>query len=136
MEKKIPMIVQKAFETAIKARKNSYSPYSKFAVGAALVSADETVFSGCNVENASYGGTICAERVAIFDAVKNGHKKFSHIVIVTDAKTLTPPCGFCRQIMAEFFDGSTKVWLGNLKEIQKSYTLDELLPEKFGPANL
>jgi len=131
-----PKIVQKAFEAALEARKSSYSPYSKFAVGSAVVASDDKIFSGTNIENASYGGTICAERTAIFDAVKNSHKKFKHIVVVTDAKTLTPPCGFCRQVMAEFFDESTQVWIGNLKEIKKVYKFSELLPEAFTPKNL
>jgi cytidine deaminase len=133
---KVPEIVLKAHKAAVAARKNSYSPYSEFAVGAALVTHSGEVFSGCNIENASYGGTICAERVAIFDAVKSGNKKFKHIVVVTDAKTLTPPCGFCRQVMAEFFDDKTQIWIGNLKEVSQVFTMTELLPEAFTPKNL
>jgi cytidine deaminase len=133
---KTPEIVLKAHKAAVAARKNSYSPYSEFAVGSALVTSDDEIFSGCNIENASYGGTICAERVAIFDAVKSGNKKFKHMVVVTDAKTLTPPCGFCRQVMAEFFDDKTQIWIGNLKEIGKVYSMKELLPEAFTPKNL
>lgn len=133
---KIPSAVKKAHKAAVKVRKASYSPYSKFKVGSALVTSKEKIYVGTNIENANYGGTICAERVAIFEAVKNGDKKFDHIVVVTDAKTPTPPCGFCRQIMAEFFDDETQIWIGNLKELKSVYTFKEILPEAFGPKNL
>lgn len=133
---KIPAIVLKAHQEAIQARKKSYSPYSKFAVGAALITQGEKIYVGCNIENASYGGTICAERVAIFGAVCDGHKKFQHIVIVTDTQEATPPCGFCRQVMAEFFDDKTQIWIGNLKEVSKVFFMKELLPEAFTPKNL
>lgn len=137
MKTKIPDLVTKAWKKAVKARENSYSPYSKFAVGAAVITSKGDIFSGCNVENASYGGTICAERNAIFDSVKNGQKKIKHVVVVTNAKRATPPCGFCRQVIAEFADAQTKVWIADLKEIKSSYKFfDELLPEAFTPKNL
>jgi cytidine deaminase len=130
---KPPQIVKKAYVLATESRENSYSPYSKFKVGAAVVSSKGRMFGGCNVENASYGGTICAERAAIVKAVSEGQKKFSNIMIVTDAKKLTPPCGMCLQVMAEFCDPHTKVWIGNSKEILKVFELSELLPQPFGP---
>jgi cytidine deaminase len=133
---KIPDAVKKAHKAAIKIREASYSPYSKFKVGSALVTKSGTVYVGTNIENASYGGTICAERVAIFDAIKNGDKKFAHIVVVADTKTPTPPCGFCRQVMAEFFDDKTQIWIGDLKELKSVYTFKEILPEAFSPKNL
>jgi cytidine deaminase len=133
---KIPDIVKKAHKEAVAVRKKTYSPYSNFGVGSALVTSKNKIYSGTNVENASYGGTICAERVAIVEAVKNGDKKFSHIVVVTDTKIQTPPCGMCRQVMAEFFDDKTQIWIGDLKEVKSVYTFKELLPEAFGPKNL
>jgi cytidine deaminase len=133
---KIPDIVKKAHKEAVAIRKKTYSPYSNFGVGSALVTSKGKIYSGTNVENASYGGTICAERVAIVEAVKSGDKKFSHIVVVTDTKMSTPPCGMCRQVMAEFFDNKTQIWIGDLKEIKSVYTFKELLPEAFGPKNL
>lgn len=133
---KIPEIVKKAHKKAIEVRKSSYSPYSNFKVGSALVTKAGDIYVGTNIENASYGGTICAERVAIVEAVKNGDKKFSHIVVVTDTEMQTPPCGFCRQVMAEFFADDTQIWIGDLKELKSVYTFKELLPEAFGPKNL
>lgn len=133
---KIPDIVKKAHKEAVAVRKKTYSPYSKFGVGSALITSKNKIYVGTNIENASYGGTICAERVAIVEAVKNGDKKFSHIVVVTDTKMQTPPCGMCRQVMAEFFDDKTQIWIGDLKEVKSVYTFKELLPEAFGPKNL
>lgn len=133
---KIPDIVKKAHKEAVAVRKKTYSPYSNFGVGSALVTSKNKIYTGTNIENASYGGTICAERVAIVEAVKNGDKKFSHIVVVTNAPTLTPPCGMCRQVMAEFFDDKTQIWIGDLKSVKSVYTFKELLPEAFGPKNL
>ena len=133
---KIPDVVLKAHKKAVAVRLNSYSPYSKFKVGSALVTNSGDIYVGTNVENASYGGTICAERVAIVEAVKKGDKKFKHIVVVTDTKMQTPPCGMCRQVMAEFFNDKTQIWIGDLKEVKSVYTFKELLPEAFGPKNL
>ena len=132
----IPSIVKKAHKVAVAVRKKSYSPYSKFGVGSALVTEKGKIYSGTNIENASYGGTICAERVAIVEAVKNGDTKFKHIVVVTDTKMQTPPCGLCRQVMAEFFEKDTLVWIGDLKTIKSVYDFEDLLPESFGPKNL
>src|SRR5690606_34034219 len=121
---------------AVQVRKKTYSPYSKFGVGSALVTHKNKIYVGTNIENASFGGTIGAERVAMVEAVKNGDKKFKHIVVITDTKKQTPPCGLCRQFMAEFFDDDTFIWIGDLKGIRSVYRFDELLPEAFGPKNL
>ena len=121
-------------ELANKALENSYSPYSKFKVGAALLCKDGTVFSGCNVENASFGATNCAERTAIFSAVANGHRDFSKIAIVGTSdgniNQFTPPCGMCRQVLSEFCGEHFKIILFNGKNI-KTFTMNEILPYPF-----
>lgn len=128
-------------EEAKIARKSSYCPYSHFAVGAALVLEDGRIIHGCNIENASFGATNCAERTAIFKAVSEGKKNFKAIAIVggpvdEEAKEFCPPCGICRQVMMEFCDPKTfEIVLAQNDEI-KTYTLEEILPEGFGPSNL
>ncbi|MBR3634618.1 MAG: cytidine deaminase [Lachnospiraceae bacterium] len=123
-------------ELAIKARKMSYSPYSGFCVGAALETASGEVFTGCNIENAAYGPSNCAERTAFFKAVSEGVREFKRIAIVgapkdEDITSFCPPCGVCRQVMSEFCDkDSFSVVLYNGKEI-RTYTLGELLPLAF-----
>jgi cytidine deaminase len=129
-------LVKKAFEKAIIARSAAYAPYSKFKVGAALMTSDGEIITGCNVENASYGGTVCAERTAILKSVSAGKTNFSGIVVVTDAKKPATPCALCLQMMAEFFTGDAEVWVGDLKGIKTSYRFSELLPHPFGPAEL
>lgn len=126
--------------TAEQARKNAYVPYSHFAVGAALLCADGTVVTGCNVENASYPLGNCAERTAIFAAVAAGKREFQALAIVggkenAPADTFCPPCGACRQVMREFCAPDFPVYLKNGSEIVKR-TLSELLPDSFGPDNL
>ena len=123
-------------KTAAQAKKFSYSPYSHFQVGAALLTADNEIIFGTNVENASYGATICAERTAILKAVSEGCDQFTDIVIVTDSKSATPPCGMCLQVMAEFFSDDVRVWLGDTKKIQKCYAFKDLLLQRFGPKDL
>jgi len=109
--------------------KNCYAPYSKIRVVSVLETIDGEIFVGVNVENASYGLTICAERVAIFKAVSEGKKKFKRILIYSP-DVLPYPCGACRQVMAEFFDGKEKVIVANDKEIRE-HNFDELLPFSF-----
>jgi cytidine deaminase len=121
---------------AVKAKEYSYSPYSKFRVGAALLTKDGQVFSGCNVENASYGGAICAERTAVVKAVSQGYKEFESIAVVTDVDDYISPCGFCRQFMNEF-GNELKVYMAKAKsDDYKTKLLCELLPDSFGPQNL
>lgn len=110
---------------AWRAREAAYAPYSKFAVGAALLAADGRVFLGCNVENISYGLTSCAERVAIGSAVASGIRTFLAIAVVADTRVPISPCGACRQVMAEF--GVTRVLIANRKD-QIEFTLNELFP--------
>ena len=116
------------------AREQSYSPYSNFAVGAALLCQDGTVYQGCNIENASYGMTNCAERTAIFKAVSEGHLLFQAIAVIADTEGPCAPCGACRQVMVEF--NIPTIILTNLKGHTQVYTLDELLPLSFGPKDL
>ncbi len=113
------------------ARGASYSPYSRFAVGAALLCTDGTVVSGCNVENASYGLTICAERTAVFAAVANGHRSFSAIAVAGPPEAVTSPCGACRQVLAEFAPEMRVLY--TVPDGIVSTTLDALLPNRFVP---
>jgi cytidine deaminase len=115
---------------ARRARENAAAAFSHFKVGAALESADGTVFTGCNVENATYGLTICAERVAMFKALSEGHRAFTRIAIVADTEAPTPPCGACRQILWEF-GGNLEILLANLTEEKGRHHLEELLPLPF-----
>jgi cytidine deaminase len=116
------------------ARRGSYSPYSEFAVGAALVGTDDRIWSGANVENASYGLSMCAERTAIFHAVANGATTFRAVAVAGPDGVTTLPCGACRQVLWEFAPSLTVVYedSGATKEI----ALAELLPEAFGPAQI
>lgn len=126
------MSKEKLLKAAISARKNSHSPYSKHKVGAAIRLKSGEIFSGCNIENASYGGTVCAERVAIWKAVSElGKVEVAEVVVVTDAKEAWPPCGFCRQVLSEFATAKTLVHTADLKAIQKSFKFSELLPAVF-----
>ena len=120
---------------AIEARKRSYCPYSNFAVGAALLCSDGTVFTGANIENSSYTPTVCAERVAFFGAVHSGHRDFCAIAIVggksgEEICEPCPPCGVCRQVMGEFCTGDFEIVLSDGKEI-KVLTLNALFPDRF-----
>ena len=115
---------------ARRARENAAAAFSHFKVGAALESADGTVFTGCNVENATYGLTICAERVAMFKALSEGHRSFTRIAIVADTEAPTPPCGACRQILWEF-GGNLEILLANLTEDKGRHYLEDLLPLPF-----
>ena len=124
-------------QAAVAMLDRAYIPYSHFPVGAALECADGTVFTGCNIENAAYGCTICAERTAIFKAVSEGHRDFVRIVIAGKSEDYCVPCGSCRQVMMEFCQPNTfRIILAGNPGQPKSYTLDELLPLGFGPENL
>jgi cytidine deaminase len=115
---------------ARKARRNAHASFSKFKVGAALETTDGTIVTGCNIENATYGLTICAERVAMFKALSEGHKRFRCIAIVADTERPTPPCGACRQILWEF-GGDLEVILANLRRETGRHRLSDLLPVPF-----
>lgn len=116
------------------ASNHSHSPYSKARVGCAIETSDGSTYQGCNIENASYGGTVCAERVAIWKAVSEGKKQLKKVYVYT--KTGWPPCGLCLQVMAEFSDPSLEVTIGNEEGKEVKKTLKDLLPEAFTPANL
>ena len=120
---------QELIELARKAREFSYSPYSKFKVGAALITHEGKVYSGCNIENASFGITNCAERTAIFKAVSEGAREIDTIAIIADSDGPCSPCGTCRQAMAEF--KVKRVIMANLKGEVKAVSLAELLPYSF-----
>jgi len=129
-EKKRSALLQAAKE----AQEGSYSPYSRYAVGAALLSADGKVYRGANVENAVYPLSLCAERIAIFKAVTEGQRDFEAIAVVTrDGGT---PCGSCRQVMAEFAPNMAVLIANQAGEVVQETTVAELLPGAFGPANL
>ncbi len=122
--------IEKLINSAINARENAYAPYSKFKVGAALLTKSGNVFKGCNVENSSYGATICAERVAACNAVANGEKDFEAIAIVYDKSKLAKPCGICRQFLYEFNPGLLVI-SANLEGKYEAKKLFEILPDGF-----
>jgi cytidine deaminase len=115
---------------AIEARENAHAPFSKFKVGAAVEDASGRIHSGCNVENATYGLTVCAERVAVFKAISEGARGFRRVAVVADTETLTPPCGACRQILWEFC-GDVEIVLANLSGKSETLRLGELFPRPF-----
>lgn len=126
--------INELLELAKRVRENAYAPYSKFKVGAVLVTKSGRIFTGVNVENASYGLTNCAERTAIFKAVSEGEKEFDTIVIIADTDKPVSPCGACRQVMAEF--GNFKVILANTKGEWLETNVEELLPYLFDKKDL
>ncbi|MGH9793639.1 MAG: cytidine deaminase [Candidatus Acidiferrales bacterium] len=117
-------------EAAKAARENAHAPYSNFRVGAALRATSGRVYTGCNVENATYGLTVCAERVAIFKAISEGERGFDAIAVVTDTEILTPPCGACRQLIWEFC-GDAEVILANLSGKSETFRMAALFPRPF-----
>lgn len=130
-------------QAAIDARKNAYTPYSKFKVGAALLTDDEKIIKGCNIENAAYGPTNCAERTAFFKAISDGIMNFKAIAIVGGPESeidvfsgYAYPCGICRQVMREFCSQDFTVIVGKSVKEYKVYTLEQILPDGFGPENL
>ena len=128
------MTNRELIKSALATRENSHSPYSEFRVGAALLCADGKVYTGCNIENASYSATVCAERTAIFKAVSEGCRDFSAIAIVggnSDKMTMAYPCGVCRQVMSEFCKKDFRIIVAESEEKYEEYTLGELLPKSF-----
>ena len=115
---------------ALAARENAFAPYSKFKVGAAIEDIDGRIHTGCNVENSTYGLTVCAERVAVFKAISEGVRKFRRVAIAADSETLTPPCGACRQILWEFC-GDVEIVLVNPRGQTETHRLKDLFPKPF-----
>ncbi len=126
----MPLPEEQLIKAAAEARENAIAPYSKFRVGAALESVSGTVFRGCNVENASFGLTMCAERVAIFKALSEGANEFSALAVIADTDRLTPPCGACRQVIWEFC-GDIPVTMANLQGKSRTVMMSEILPNAF-----
>jgi len=124
-------IKEKLFLEAIRVRENAYAPYSNYKVGSALLTDTGEIFSGCNVENASFGLTVCAERNAIANAVVEGKKKFIAILVLTQDEEPGTPCGACRQVISEFFNPDAVVLLANTSGIKKEILVSELLPQPF-----
>jgi len=115
---------------ARQAREGAVAPYSNFKVGAALETEDGTIITGCNIENASYGLTVCAERVAMFKALSDGHRHFTRMAVVADTQVPTSPCGACRQVLWEFGQ-NLEIVLANLTEVKGRHQMAELLPLPF-----
>lgn len=123
-------------KAALEGQKNSYAPYSGKHIGAAVLMDNGKIYHGCNVENASYGGTVCAERTAIFKAISEGAKKIKEVTVVSSEQNPWPPCGFCRQVIAEFADTNTLIHLANPQGQSSTFKFTELFPMAFGPAHL
>ncbi|MBS1829603.1 MAG: cytidine deaminase [Acidobacteria bacterium] len=129
------MVSTALLDAAWKARQNACCEYSGFAVGAAVEASDGRIYSGCNIENASYGLTVCAERVAIWKALSEGVREFRRIAVVTAAESVTPPCGACRQIIWEYC-GDIPVTASNATGDRQSWEMHDLLPDAFDCAKL
>jgi cytidine deaminase len=123
-------VINQLIAAALAVRENAFAPFSRFQVGAAIEDADGDVYTGCNVENATYGLTICAERAAVFHAISEGARKFKRIAVAADTEVLTPPCGACRQILWEFC-GDIEIVLVNPRGKIETWRLKELFPKPF-----
>ena len=134
------MTAEKLIDLATEARTHAYAPYSHFHVGAAILCADGRVYQGCNIENAAYGPSNCAERTAIFKAVYDGHRDFSAIAVCGGMNGVItgpcPPCGVCRQVLREFCDADLVVYMVDANGAYKAVTLGEILPYSFSAAEL
>ena len=122
--------IQRLIRIAEEQMSHAYAPYSHFQVGAALLTVGGKVYAGCNIENASYGATNCAERTAVFKAVSEGYTQIERIAIVSSSHQKTPPCGICRQVLAEFMTENGQILLADKDGIE-TYTIKDLLPESF-----
>lgn len=120
---------------AKEAMNNAYVPYSKFRVGAALQTADGVIFTGCNIENASFGGTNCAERTALFKAISEGNRKFAKIAVISDSSDFTYPCGICRQVLSEW-GLDMEIIVANCNEEFRVHKLSDILPFAFTNENM
>ncbi|WP_313798237.1 cytidine deaminase [Cytobacillus sp.] len=130
------MNIEKLIEEAKIAREKAYVPYSKFKVGAAIITEDGKIYHGCNIENAAYSMCNCAERTAIFKAYSEGDKKFTAMAVVADTDRPCSPCGACRQVIAELCPKDMKVFLTNLKGDIQEISIEGLLPGAFSPEDL
>ena len=135
------MNAEQLVRLAKEARNRAYVPYSGFSVGAALLCSDGTIYQGCNIENAAFGPTICAERVAFFKAIYDGKREFAAIAVAggkagEEVSGLCPPCGVCRQVMREFCDLDFKLYMARENDQFETRTLGEMLPLSFSPADL
>lgn len=130
------MEIKDLVKLCIEARENAYVPYSNFKVGAAIEMEDGSVYTGCNIENASYGAANCAERTAIFKAVSEGHRVLKKIAVVGDMSAFTAPCGICRQVIAEFASDDIQIVIVKNSEEYKIKTLEEVLPGAFRKSDL
>ena len=126
----MPDVSDALLAAALAARENAFAPYSKFRVGAAIEDIDGRIHTGCNVENSTYGLTVCAERVAVFKAISEGVRKFRRVAIAADTDALTPPCGACRQILWEFC-GDVEIVLVNPRGKTETHRLKDLFPKPF-----
>lgn len=127
---------QPLFEKALAAFKRSYSPYSHFPVGACIKTTSGNYYSGCNIENASYSLTLCAEATAISQMITEGIQQIAEILIIANGKALCTPCGACRQRIREFANEDTRIYIADTNGHRATFTLGELLPHSFGPHNL
>ncbi len=125
------MNVEKLLKAAQKVKEKAYAPYSHFHVGAAVLTSSGKIYSGCNVENTSYGLTICAERNAIFQMVNSGEQQISEILVIGDTEEFLPPCGACRQVIAEFSKKDTILYMCNKHGQWKQTTVDDIIPYTF-----
>ena len=125
---------QALIDAAQGARHHAHAPYSHFLVGAAVRTKSGKIFTGCNVENATFGLTVCAERVAVWKAISEGEREFDAVAVVTESDRLTPPCGACRQILWEFC-GDAEIILANSKGQEETYRLSALFPKPFDASN-
>jgi cytidine deaminase len=130
------MAKNELIEKATQIRERAYVPYSKFPVGAALVTKSGKVYTGCNIENAAYPVSLCAERVAIFKAISEGETEFVEMAVVADTERPVPPCGSCRQVMSEFFHSDMNIHLTNLNANTMTVKMDELLPFSFQKSDM
>ncbi len=124
-------MIKELINKAIQAREKSYSPYSNFKVGASVMGESGKIYSGCNIENAAYSPTICAERVAIFKAISNGEREIKKIALIGSTDSFTYPCGVCRQVMTEFASDDFEIIVAKNIEEYVSYSLDDLMPNSF-----
>ena len=130
------MEIKELVKISIEARKKAYVPYSNFTVGAAVEMEDGSVYTGCNIENASYGAANCAERTAIFKAVSEGHTTIKKIAVVGDMSAFTSPCGICRQVIAEFASDDIEIIIVKNEDEYQVKTLEEILPGAFRKSDL